>query len=64
MGGDITLQSTVGVGSRFDLWLPLKSAPLMPSGARIEPDDSAVPLDEPGSDGGSSVILAIDDDPT
>ena len=32
MGGDITLQSTVSVGSRFDLWLPLESAPFMPIG--------------------------------
>ena len=61
MGGDITVESHVGDGSRFDLWLPLASVPAPPRGPNDELGDEGTR--GYGSDQRGALVLAIDDDP-
>jgi signal transduction histidine kinase/DNA-binding response OmpR family regulator len=60
MGGDITVQSTVGGGSTFTVTLPQRYAAAEPA---TRPTDMPVPTASPVTPERSPVVLAIDDDP-
>jgi signal transduction histidine kinase/CheY-like chemotaxis protein len=60
LGGDITVQSAVGVGSTFTASIALRYQDVRPAVAGTTAPVSAVPAVPPGAD---RIVLAIDDDP-
>jgi signal transduction histidine kinase/CheY-like chemotaxis protein/HAMP domain-containing protein len=60
MGGDITVQSTVGAGSTFTLTLPLQDEATLPTTQAGAASSQEAPAAQPEAD---KVVLAIDDDP-
>jgi PAS domain S-box-containing protein len=60
LGGDLTVQSTVGVGSIFTVTIPLGYGPAQPALSSPIPPCREELADQPEAD---KVVLAIDDDP-
>jgi signal transduction histidine kinase/CheY-like chemotaxis protein len=60
MGGDITVQSSIGVGSTFTLTLPLQDEATLPATPAGAVPSQEAPAAQPEAD---RVVLAIDDDP-
>jgi PAS domain S-box-containing protein len=54
-GGAIQVESTLGLGSRFDLWLPLQDAP--------PPEIGPAHAELVAPHGGGEHVLCVDDDP-
>lgn len=60
-GGSVTINSTVGVGTTVEVWLPLSSEPV------VSPDSEAeVDAEEQPSDGGTTraIVLLVEDEPS
>ncbi len=60
LGGDLTVQSVIGVGSTFTLTIPVGSDPAQPAMRSTTSPCRDEPADQPQTD---KVVLAIDDDP-